>query len=303
MLFLTYGHKPLVQCASIKYAKHMQLDLFNRLPSRPFCKPHKEASALIRSRKRALEFPYIQLNHPAQTIWLTFDIDDTPYAGLRWEFAALPPPTISVLRNDRGDSAHLIYGLSIPIKHAAEETKSMRYLGQIEHAMELALGADPSYNGDFTKTPWHRDWRTLDGPGLYELTELAEYLPANLPEPVKRNGVLLEGGRNCSLFDSLRWWCYRHARDFKNSTYSAWYEAVNQRAMLLNCQFIRHAKGPLNAREVMHIGKSVAKWVWGRQRALDAAFSARQKRLSNLAHQKRWGHVPDTETIKEYQQS
>lgn len=258
---------------------------------------------MIRSRKRALEFPYIQLNHPAQTIWLTFDIDDKPYAGLAWEFAGLPPPTISILRNDRGDSAHLVYGLSIPVKNAADDSKSMRYLGRIETAMEAALGADPSFNGDFTKTPWHKDWRTLDGPGLYELTELAEYLPANLPDPIKRNGVLLEGHRNCSLFDSLRWWCYRHAREFKNSSYSAWFEAVNQRSILLNCQFIQHPKGPMNAREVMHTTKSVAKWVWARQRMLDAAFAARQKHRASLANEKRSGHIPDTETIKGFQRS
>ena len=266
----------------------MQLDLFNRLPNRPFCKPHKEASALIRSRKRALSFPYIQLNHPAQTIWLTFDIDDRPYAGLAWEQAALPPPTLSILRNDRGDSAHLVYGMNLPVRNEAEESKSMRYLGRIEQAMETALGADPSYNGDFTKTPWHQAWRTLNGPGLYDLTELAEYLP-QLPEPLKRHGVLLQGHRNCSLFDSLRWWCYRHAREFKNGSFEAWFEAVSQRATLLNCQFIQHPKGPLNGREVLHTTKSVAKWVWSRQRLLDAAFSAKQ----TARIKKRWSDRPD----------
>ncbi len=260
----------------------LQPDLFDRLPLRPFCKPYKDAQPLIRARAKALGFSYIQPNHPSQTLWLTFDIDQ-PGAALAWEDADLPPPTFTVARADRDDSAHLWYGLSIPVKHEADETKALRYMGRIERAMEQALGADPSFAGNFAKTPEHSAWRTYRGPGLYDLRELSEYLPDKLPEPVKRGGVLVDGHRNAGLFDSLRWWAYRHARDYKNGQYRAWFDAVSDRATLLNCQFIAHPKGPMNASEVGHTAKSVAAWVWQRQRQLDAAWIARQTNRSHRA--------------------
>lgn len=257
----------------------LQPDLFDRLPQRPFCKPFKDAQPIIRARAKALGFSYIQPNHPSQTLWLTFDLDK-PGAALAWDDANLPPPTFTVARIDRSDSAHLWYGLSIPVKHAADETRAMRFMGRIERAMEHALGADPTFAGNFAKTPEHPAWRTFRGPGLYDLRELAEYLPDKLPEPVKRGGVLVDGYRNASLFDSLRWWAYRHVRDFKHGPYRAWFDAVSERATLLNCQFIAHPKGPLGVREVGHTAKSVAAWVWQRERQLTAAWIARQTNRS-----------------------
>ena len=259
----------------------LQPDLFDRLPRRPYCAPAKDAPRRIRPRSSALGYPYIQPNAPQVRFWLVYDVD-RPQAAMAWEDGDLPPPTLTVARRDRDDSAHLWYGLRVPVVMADPEdaSRAMRYAAAVELGMTRQLDADLAYTGQLAKTPTHPVWRTLYGPQLYDLGDLAEYV-RELPRlPTRREAIRTGIGRNVELFDCTRFWAYRHARDFKRGPFEAWRDAVLERAMILNADLFTE---PLPVAEVRHTAKSIAGWVWARQRGLDARFAATQRHRGKLS--------------------
>lgn len=258
-----------------------QIALFDRLPRRPYCADAKDAPRRIRTAPHAIRRPYIQPNAPAVRWWLVYDVDK-PAAAMAWEDNDLPPPTFTVARRDRSDSAHLWYGLRVPVSMADPERAShaMRYAAAVELGMTRQMGADLAYSGAMAKTPTHALWRTYRGPGLYDLGDLAEYV-RELPRlPTRREAIRTGIGRNVELFDCLRFWAYRHARDFKGQPFEPWRDAVHQRGHLFNVELFTD---PLAGPEVNHTVKSIARWVWTQQRARDAAFSLRQTYRGRLS--------------------
>lgn len=259
----------------------LQADLFARLPRRPYCADAKDGRRLIRTAASALCRPYIQPNTPAVRLNLVFDVDQ-PGAGLAWEDADLPPPTFTVARRDRGDSAHLWYGLRVPVRMADPEdaSRAMRYAAAVELGMTRQLGADLAYTAALAKTPDHGAWRTFRSPHLYDLDDLAEYV-RELPRlPTRREAIRTGIGRNVELFDCTRFWAYRHARDYTRGPFEAWHKALRERAMLLNADLF---SDPLASMEVLHTAKSVARWVWTQQRRRETAFQLHQTNRSRIA--------------------
>jgi hypothetical protein len=155
-----------------------QLELFNpnRLPQAPYCTRGKGEAVVIRRLQSALRNPLIQINLPVLTWWLVFDIDH-PQAAVAWQDAGLPPPNWVAVNPSNGH-AHMVYGLSIPVKTAdPEHIKALRYFAAVYDAMAVALKADLNYSGLLTKNPTHEKWRTeWVYNALYELSELAEYV-------------------------------------------------------------------------------------------------------------------------------
>lgn len=259
----------------------LQPDLFDRFPRRPYCAPAKDARRRIRGRSSALGYPYVQPNAPQVRFWLVYDVD-RPQAAMAWEDGDLPPPTLTVARRDRDDSAHLWYGLRVPVAMADPEdaSRAMRYAAAVELGMTRQLDADLAYTGQLAKTPTHPAWRTLHGPQLYDLDELAEHV-RELPKLPTRSEAIRTGiGRNVELFDTTRFWAYRHARDYKRGPFEAWRDAVLERAMLLNADLFTE---PLAVAEVRHTAKSIAGWVWSRERAMTAQFHLHQTHRSRRA--------------------
>lgn len=248
----------------------LQPDLFERFPRRPYCAGAKDRRRLIRSRATAMGMPYIQPNAPQVRFWMVYDVD-RPQAAMAWEDGGLPPPTLTVARRDRDDSAHLYYGLQVPVRMADPEdaSRAMRYAASIELGMTRQLEADLAYTGQLAKTPAHPAWRTLYGLGLYDLGDLAEYV-RELPKiPTRREAIRTGIGRNVELFDCTRFWAYRHARDYTRGPFEAWRDAVLERAMLLNADLFCT---PLAIAEVRHTAKSIAGWVWKTQRGRENQF-------------------------------
>jgi len=259
----------------------LQPELFERFPRRPYCAVAKDAPRRIRGRQQALGRPYIQPNAPAVRFWLVYDVD-RPQAALAWEDADLPPPTFTVARRDRSDSAHLWYGLNVPVRMSDPQDAShaMRYAAAVELGMTQQMGADLAYSGALAKTPHHGEWRTLRGPGLYDLGDLAEHV-RQLPRLPTRSEAIRTGiGRNVELFDCLRFWAYQAARRYKAAPFEAWHAAVRERGQILNADLFT---SPLTGAEVNHTVKSIARWVWAQQRARDAAWSRTQTARSHRA--------------------
>ena len=258
-----------------------QQDLFSSMPfpARPLCSDNLSNGLWRAKLDDALNLPYIQAN-PQRLIWvLLFDVD-RPLATLSWEDSNLPPPTWTTMNPDNGH-AHLAYALSAPVaKSDAARLKPLRLLARVQHAMTSILEADRGYIGLITKTPNHGRWITkVWRSEPYELNELRDWLPNDLPLPKQiKKTELLGYGRNVSLFDSLRKWSYRHFRDYKN--YRKWISACLDHAHHINT-----FTTPLPLKEIKSIAKSVANWTW---RNFDVAES--DARFSKLqAHRGRLG--------------
>lgn len=255
---------------------HIQDSIFTetRLPRAAYCSDGKGSPAYIRRLAFALKKPQIQINPPALTFWLIFDIDRAG-GGLAWEDADLPVPNWSAVNPENGH-AHLVYGLEFPVCTSdAARIAPLRYLAAVYEAMARRLQADKGYAGLLTHNPVHKRWRTYWGTScLYELGELAEYLEL---EPLQNSKTPMQPdfdfayGRNCALFDKLRLWAYVAIRDYRDKTVSVWRTAVNSHAAELNV-----FTTPLSQQEVSGIAKSVAKWVWQRDLEACKRFSERQ---------------------------
>lgn len=259
------------------------LDLWggaDRWPRRPYSTHDLEAGVRIRSLRAAITRPYIQANPPHLRVWSLYDID-RPGGALAWEQADLPPPAWAAANRANGH-AHLAWGLSAPVLVDSLEARDapMRYLAAIESCMRARLGGDHGYSGLITKNPMHPLWRVLRGPRLaYDLGELAEWLP-EIARHRPRQGVSPERvgiGRNVAVFDGLRLWAYIEVRRWRDASglqaWTAWAASVHARALIINADML--GERALEAREVWHIAKSVAKWVWRNGRAAVAKSDAR----------------------------
>jgi len=267
-----------------------QLELFERrLPRTLYCADDFKHGVEIRRKKWALRRKHIQVNPPWLKSFLVFDIDRDG-AALAWEDEALPEP-IWTSTNKVNGHAHLAYSLNAPVLLGQHDRKHpMRYLTAVESALRDKLRADVNYGGLITKNPLHPHWRTAWGFAEgYDLGYLSEFLDLNKHKPYARVKPETIGlGRNCDSFDHLRHYAYKEVRlwrdsdipppghDERRGVYVHWLTHLYQRGLKQTND--EHPQSPLDHREVHHIAKSVANWVWNRFdiQASDERFSRRQ---------------------------
>ncbi|MDD4913341.1 MAG: replication initiation protein [Sideroxydans sp.] len=259
-----------------------------RFPHHPYCTDDLSAGIRPRNLLSAIKKSYIQVNPPWLRVWSIHDCDYEG-AAYAWEDANLPPPTWSCI-NGENAHAHLVWGLRAPVLVEGMEARDapMRYLCAVESMMREKLHADPGFSGLITKNPTHPLWKTLYNGTIYDLGELAEYLP-DIEKHInrKRKPAEVGLGRNVTLFDSLRHWAYRNVRQHKGGGLSAdgqaqaglqgwnaWLSLCNCKALERNGDF----NHPLDGREVWHIAKSVSKWTYKNfdVEASDARFAKLQ---------------------------
>lgn len=245
----------------------------NNLPHKPYCSYGKGTATLIRSKNHAIKLPLIQVNPPHLVNYLIFDIDASD-AYLHYFDAELPLPTW-IAKNKTNGHCHVCYELKTPIcKTANARLKPLRYVAAIEQSYAQKLGADVGYTGLLTKNPIDSDWEvSILNPIPFELDELADYVDLETKPKITEKEV--SGlGRNCSMFDSIRFWAYKAIRGRLEHGYDNWYAEVLNIAQNANGAFI----APLPYSEVKATAKSVARWVWRNHRSADfqKIFSKKQ---------------------------
>lgn len=248
-------------------------NFYQDLPKKPYCSYGKGTKTYIRSKKHAIQYPLIQVNHVHTVQYLIFDID-APDAYLHFFDANLPTPTW-IAKNKKNGHCHVCYELKTPVcKTANAKLKPLRYLASIEYTYAKKLGADLRYSGLLTKNPVDKDWEvTLLNPRPFELDELADYVDLE-NKPKKSENEVSGLGRNCMMFDVVRKWAYKAIRAFISGSYDVWYGEVLERAKIANGAFLQ----PLPYSEVRATAKSIAKWVWRNHGSAEfqAQFSAKQ---------------------------
>ena len=103
----------------------------------------------------------------------------------------------------------------------------------------------------------------------FELPNMFELEKRQKHQDILESGQLF--GRNCAVFDCLRFWAYDAVRQYRGSEFKKWHTAVFNKALGFNDFAI-----PLSVNEIGHIAKSVAKWVWKHDGECEQRFIERQ---------------------------
>jgi hypothetical protein len=250
--------------------KAFQVRFYQSLPHKPYCMQEIPGYSLIRPKDVAIGMPYIQYNPPCLVASLVFDVDRKD-AYFSWSDANLPQPNW-ISRNPENYHAHVGYMLQTPVcitEHARQ--KIIRYLAKIQAAYTKALGADRGFSGLITKNPLSTEWENhIFHVQPYELGYLADFV--ELAE-IKKSDLEVSGlGRNCIMFDLVRFWAYEAIRDLSEGGYDSWYTEVLKVAINTNSGFTV----PLPYSEVKATATSIARWVWRNHGEAVATFLQRQ---------------------------
>ena len=253
------------------------------LPHKPYCTDNLDYGLQIRSAKVALTKRLIQHNKPFGVSWLVFDLD-SPHFWSLLESETLPAPNL-VSFNLENHHCHIYYSLKTPVcRSSVARRKPLRYLAAIEYALREKWTADAGYTGFISKNPIHPHWETIQFRSEpWELGELADWL--TLPKTLPRRGQSVGLGRNCTLFDLLRYWAYDHVLDFRiRGGLKPWSETVLKVAEGFNS-----FPEPLPTAEVRATAKSVSNWVWKNytKRWSDEEFSQVQAARGRMSGAKR----------------
>lgn len=260
--------------------EEQQLQTFiTNLAPKPYCSNDlQQQGLLIRSKRFALTYKHIQHNPPVRVAYIVLDVDH-PFSLLMLQEQVLPTPNF-IVTNPKNGHAHIYYELETPVYTSVlARQKPLRYLASIEYALRCLWDADSGYSGLISKNPLHKHWqykKLREEP--WQLGELADWLtlPARLPRKAAQSGL----GRNCTLFDMLRFWAYDSVLEFRmTSSFRAWLEAVRSAARGFNS-----FPDPLADNEVLSTAHSVGKWVWRNytKRWSDAEFSEVQSKRGRL---------------------
>lgn len=251
-------------------------DFYEKLPKKPYCSDDLGRGVIIRPKRTAIQKPYIQHNPPCLVSSLVFDIDRQD-AYFAWSDANLPTPTW-IAKNRQNGHAHIGYMLLAPVctTHRAKQNV-IQYLAKIEQAYSLALGADRGYTGLITKNPCHGTWENHTfGVQPYDLNYLADFVELQeLKTDLKEVSGL---GRNCMMFDTVRYWAYKAIRAHRGSTFAIWLGKVLEQCQNANSAFIE----PLPYSEVKATAKSIARYCWKKDGYHYQEFIDRQSRKGKL---------------------
>ena len=258
-------------------------DFYEKLPHKPYCSDDLGHGVIIRPKKTAIQKPYIQHNPPCLITSLVFDIDRSD-AYFAWSDVNLPEPTW-IAKNPENCHAHIGYMLATPVctTHRARQNV-IEYLAKIEQAYSLALGADRGYSGLITKNPCHTAWENhIFGVEPYELNYLADFVElTELKTDLREVSGL---GRNCMMFDTVRYWAYKEIRAHRGSTFDIWLRKVLEQCQNANGAFIE----PLPYSEVKATAKSIARYCWKKDGYHYQEFIDRQSRKGAIGGQKSKG--------------
>ena len=261
------------------------------IPPKPYCADDPQHGITIRPRETAVKRRHLQLNGKQAIVWMPFDVDRSG-AFFAARDADLPAPNFIAANRESGH-AHVAYLLAGPVQQFdISRLEPIRYAADVQRGLRRRLGADAGYTGLISKNPLHPHWRVEWHDKPYDLGTLASHLSKADMRAETRLQRETGLGRNCSVFDSLRYWAYSHvlAAKLEGRSPREWFE---------QCVYVAEQHNvfgaPLSPSEIRCIAKSVAKWTWAR---FDAdKFCERQSRLGKRGLAKRWaGHEAESTT-------
>lgn len=215
----------------------------------------------IYSKKVAANFPTVSVNAVLRK-YMVFDVD-YENAGCAWMDAGLPYPTM-IIKNKENGHAHYVYELNEAVRFDKDASvKAMNFYKNIYHAIMNRLKADSGYMQYLMKNPLNSKWETITYDVQYDLQDFADIFDTQETfRPWKKEAELSDVGRNCYLFDLVRYWSYKNVGLYER--YEAWQEACLVKCFDNNIEKDESGR-VLPLSEVRSISKSIAKWTWQRR--------------------------------------
>lgn len=250
------------------------------LPEKPYYAKGKDKGLKIASKEIAIKNPYIQFNSPFIKNFMVFDIDKSDSSTCFLDTGLVPNYMITNLENGH---SHYYYLLDKGVYFTKNSKKSIqRWYENIYKSLCQKLDADNSFVGLIAKNPFYScdKWKTIELTNhLYTLDELSKHCDFDYLEKTNPN-KFFELGRNCSLFDCLRFFAYKEIRKLQFN-YEAFYNSCKNFIKQANKNFTN----PLSLNEIEHILKSVCKWVYNHFSA--TGFIQCQKQANKRSQQVR----------------
>lgn len=219
-----------------------------------------EYGTRFRKKENALKFRYVEANQFYKK-HIILDIDE-PGSAFWWEEKNLPPPSIVVI-NPENAHCHYLYELNVPVYYTENAKRApQKFYENTDIALTNALGADLDYVGKFVKNPLHPSWLVIKHNATYDLEDFGEYLDLQAHKKKQKLEASL-GGRNSTLFDTLRLWAYQEVK--QHTFYVSFQDLVDRKAQSINLMFLDSLDGVLPVKEVLSTAKSVGKWTWRHQ--------------------------------------
>jgi hypothetical protein len=239
---------------------------FDRIPPYVSCTDDFRLGTRTVPRSEAVKKKHIRHNFRSVIYWMSFDVDHA-HSKTLWMTQDVPAPNIITTNPENGHS-HLLYGLDVPVNTG--KSKQAAYFRAARAAMGAKLGADRAFSGVYTKNPLVNAWNVYTPrQELYELGELAEYCTLR---PQKTVAAAPGVGRNCNLFDTVRYIAYREAQAHRPFGIHAWQRHIRAIAVEENLCFAV----PMSDAEVKAIAKSIANWTWDHCRETPAQIASRR---------------------------
>lgn len=229
---------------------------FKYFPKQVFGSEYKNNYYHTKERLYALkEFKWVQYNSDNRFRVLSVDIDNSSDSLMYRDFN-LPVPTW-IIQTDKGFQYHWALKQDIPLK-TANSNKSIKLVKDILNKLVALLDGDINaigLNRVFRNPVTNRSWFTGNEIELKEFYDLPtpkeDYFNKLLGRVEKQKNLFgatygasydfslmaNNSGRNCALFDVLRYWAYDEA---KQGSYCAF--ALQRKAEILNSSFAENLK-------------------------------------------------------------
>lgn len=255
----------------------------NCLPKKPYYSKNKNTGLMIAPKDIAIKNPYIQFNSPFIKNCMVFDIDKSDSSTIFIDVGLTPN---FMIVNKKNGHSHYYYLLKNGVYFSKNSRKDIQvWYENIYKSLCQRLDADVSFCGLIAKNPFYEcdNWKTLTlTEHLYTLDELSKHCDFDLLEKTNPN-KFSDLGRNCSLFDCLRFFAYKEIRK-TSFNYKAFWDSCERFIKAANKNF----KNPLSFNEIKHILKSVCKWVYNRFSAIGFSNYQRQaNRKSQLVRKEK----------------
>lgn len=263
--------------------------LTENLPKKPWCTDIKGTGLLVRPRKIAIKYKYIQLNSPYYQKYIILDLDyEHSLVEILFNRVGIPLPNF-VTANFVGGRSHIVFELEEPIyKTDASRLKVIEFAHAIIQRLQELFDADVAYSGTITKNPASLNWRVTElRKKPYSLRELAEKI--DLPpkpkffkkEKISRHEAI-GLGRNCYVFHTACPFAYQEIRAYRGKTYKQW-----ETAMIAHCVSLNEGlPEPMTFNEVKGIAKSISRYCWRKDGYYYQEFIDRQSRKGAIGGKK-----------------
>lgn len=241
--------------------KEIELEIFNSNLMDKVKVSNKDYYQVIRNKKNADQYSHIQYNHLSGVNYIAIDIDTDVFSCLE-ETNLHPNLVVANLSNNK---AHCYFRLNDFVGTTPQSRmRPQKALRMLTHALNNNLGGDKAFNGMQAKNPLHSDFRvfSLSSEG-YDFAELFDNIPDEhiyiyKPEIVETKEAVESPGRNCYLFEIVRYHSYK--LKWKCEDYDQFFSQVKDFTVSAN----ENMTNPLGSREVWSIIKSVSNFTWNK---------------------------------------